>query len=373
MRLLCATLIILAGLAAAAQEGATPQARSDPHGQSVSAVRPVLANVPLVHLSARGEPVVTSEPIAPVYGSIRCDQSGGVYFSVAEDLRNPLSGPIVRLSRASRTAVKFNLHGVPDFAGKQLYFSRFALGSGGEVYIVATLTPSSENDAGAQYLVAFSQDGTYRWKTKLPRRFDTLRFVALPSGDFLVSGLELPPDRNSVKEPRKAFTVIMDADGNIKRQLTSKQEQQGYAVDLKVGTVSDPAITFADAELGPDGYIYMLNPGALPVVEVRSQAGNKIRELRLASPIEGAQASDLKIANGSLSILFQGPMEVDPIKGTKKRKVEIVTYNSLSGEPIRRYESRAIKGMLGCYEQDHFTFIVPNGANFSLVTADTQP
>jgi hypothetical protein len=373
MRIRYAMLLVLVGLLTAQAQDPGSEMRKLPVQEPTPPRETFPATIPLVHLRPSGDPFITPQAVAPVYGAIHCDQDGGVFLAIADDLKHPLSGPIVRLSRGSRSGVRFDLHRVPGFAGRDLHFTQFSVAPGGEVYVIVTLSVSSENDPEAQYLVAFSGDGTYRWKAKFDSGFDTLRFLALPSGDFLVSGLELPSSKESAGQRRKAFTAIVDSDAKIKRQLSSQEEREGYEIDAEVHTVRNPVVTFSDSQMGPDGYIYVLKPAPLPVVEVLSQAGTKVRELRLISPIDGAQPWDLKVTQGSISLTFQGPRELVPGSGARKSKVEFVTFNSMSGEPILRYESSAIKGMLGCYERDRFTFVVPQGTNFALVTADTHP
>jgi len=277
---------------------------------------------------------------------LKCDGAGNIYGRFGS------GGPSVfQVSKFAPDGAKkssYSYQSEPDL--KAAFLEDFAVGDSGEVY---ELLSARKNRS---FLVAFRADGEVDEKAEIAigRPLNLSHIVALAGGRVFVSG-SLAGDELG-RNAGKPFNAILDDGGNLIREITLKDDASPKeAKTADPNGDANPAVRWGRAVGGDDGNIYVMRQGAPAVVYVVSPGGGLVRKLKIASPLEKAQAIDLRVNRGRLAIEFSLPDAPD-VSDTRIRVADAYTGRSIADYAITPQMSEAV----ACYQNDgndRFTFL----------------
>jgi hypothetical protein len=352
MRLYCWPILLSFSIVAAELAAQVPSGQAPPGA---------VVEVPNIVIDKTGDPIPTQVGFGSVFGPIHCDDSG-IYFRANTGRADPLKGPVIRLSADGKNSVEFDPRKAPGVSGS---FSalHYSVDAGGRVYQLVVMTTLKDEEVESEFfLLGFSKDGAYASKNSIDLSIRPYVFLALSSGDLLISGVA----EGKAKEPPRSFTGLFDAYGRLKRQVGDAAER---AADSK-HPPPRPTLHLDSARVGPDGYLYVLRATSPARIEILGESAELIREVRLQPPFKDAQAMELHVVPGRLMVAYQGPQETDPQSKAKRRKVRVAVYDSMTGELLVTYEFR-VKGMLACYGPTDITFLtVTPQSKFAILRAE---
>ncbi len=317
----------------------------------------------LAKLVPSGDPIETAQPVlAGFVGPVRCYYGVAYLRPIAPDIDQPLSTPLIGLSLDGKFRVQFDLKSVPEFSEKQFVSPIYAVDKSGSVYFIVRLiddtSKSPDHSHEKTYIVKFSADGTYSSTVTLDQTLWPYSLAVFPSGNMLISGTYRAPYEQGTGSP-KSITAIFAGDGRLKRELTSQRGNAGDATNPKPMAAND-------AVMGPDDLLYILKYGREPTLQVWSEAGEEVRELKLKPPFKNASGADtLLVTQGTIAVRFEGPVTNDPAA------IVYGIYDSYTGQP-RRYYEESIKGRMICLEGEQFTYLIMKSEHYAFQRVEGQ-
>src|ERR1700687_370846 len=279
---------------------------------------------------------------APILGNIACGSDSSVYFRVQQANHNPLEAPITRLS-PDGSAKTIDLRNGTGFAG-HFYVFAFNVDTDGVIYAVA------KQDADSHwYLVSFDKNGQYTGKVPLQESVRASFLLPMKKTRFLISGIE--PDSKQGSSVTSIFNELGESVKSIK--LT---DDDAAATPMPEAGTFNPSIQLGAAEVGPDGYTYILKASGYPKAQVIDSDGNTIRFLTLTPPAESARAYGFHVlGGGSIAVEYQ----TDPAQpNAAERYVEL--YNAATGKPSVTYLAGGI-GIVACSSGNSLLLMKPTG------------
>lgn len=315
----------------------------------------------LAKLAPSGDPIETPQPVLDGFvGPVRC-YSGTAYLRpIPPDIDQPLSVPLIALSLDGKSRVQFDLKNVPEFAGKQFLSPIYAVDKSGNVYFIVRVvdlgSKSSDHSQEKIYVVKFAADGTYSSTTTLNQILWPHSLAVFPSGNMLISGTNRAPYEEGTGSP-KSITAIFFADGRLKRDLTSSRDDIANSKTI---------VDANDAVMGPDDLLYILKYGAEPELQVWSEAGEEVREIKLKPPFKNTTRADtLLVTPGTIAVRFEGPVTDKPAA------IVYGIYDAYTGQP-RRYYEESIKGRMICLEGEQFTYLIMKSDHYAFQRVEGQ-
>ena len=287
-------------------------------------------------------PQRTQLPSSAVFGSPQCDSSGNIYLRYATPSHGSYSSSIARIE-GDGSMQTVSLSPLPDAAdhGHTLIFAADRSGSLHE--IVRAADDSDRQDAGThvEYL-RYDSDGDLRSNVIFSGEFIPSSFLPLPNGDFFASGVDLQPTDDGVSE--NVVSGVFGPDARLRERLRplSAAKTTGPAS----GNAASDGDDFPGAQtvrLGDDGNIYMLLASDHATVNVVSQSGTILRQLKLQEPFETDVASDMWVSGNRLLVVYEGEAD-DP-----KDSYVYMLYDTQSGDLIRAYKPQFL-GTVACFQ-----------------------
>jgi hypothetical protein len=258
--------------------------------------------VPNLRLRVTEEKSAAWLPRAPTLRPIKCDARGNLY------LRNylpprPLAAPVVKISPEGEAKGTFSLEAVGGFTESTI--SDFAVGPGGEVYILAI--GAKEHQEPEVDVFAFAEDGSYRWNVKLEEFFSADHLAFFPSGEFLVAGTRrgkaapVPPGagpeaaREKTPPVLEPYTAVFDRGGRVVRKLTLPGDVQlgDASLSAEQKFAVQAAISVGTAVTGDDGNVYLMRRTEKALVFVLSADGTVVRRFELEPPSAKMRATNM--------------------------------------------------------------------------------
>lgn len=295
----------------------------------------------------------------------QCDDSGNIYLRPITGAGSAFQEPVVKLDgQGHLTRFSPAIPGMP----KDFYVFAFTA-SQGRLYEFVMGT-DEETKEGLQYLVAFTADGDYMWKSPVKPLMRPTVFLSLPSGDFLIAGVRIEKEYKG-----KGVIGLFGRDGELKRSLKSQGDdpEPGKKANPSTQKVewTNPTIELAEAKLGGDGYIYFRRGSSPPVIQVLDTTGELVKALTLMEPFPQAEVNEFWVSGGRLFVAYQGPTTKDE-KGKPHVRTLFSLYDAGSGELLANYASKS-GGSVVCFDARDITelTVAPDG-RFAIAHAPLQ-
>ncbi len=290
---------------------------------------------------------------------VKCDHEGSLYFRSLDGQRARIAVRTLRkVGRDGTLKAKYSLESAPELTG--LDVQDFGVSSDGRVY--ATAASPSEI-----FVIEFDEGGTFKSKTKLARLFKPTQLAVFKSGEFLISGVELPESSETV-EP-DAFTGIFGRDGRLIRAISvseAKRKEADQPKDQETDlTGINPEVEFGFALMGDDGNAYLLRSAYPAVIYVISSGGEILRTLKidLGRSYVSASPRTMFVAQGKLLLLFSDD---------KESFFELADVET--GEVQAEYFGTPELGeALGCYTGTELIFLGVKNGKLQLTHAEPGP
>jgi hypothetical protein len=302
-------LLAFAGLFSGLSVAQTSSGTSDPPAKS-PVPGPVVAGSTIA-LRVSSTMNVASEMGGAFLGHSKCDADGNLYIpKYARD--RPLLGPVVKIDRA---------YG-------------FSPASDGGMYQLAqsgVLKPRI-------YVLQFSADGSPSSSTLLDAEFEAYTFAAFAEGNFLVSGVKR--DLQNKSDRGRNFTAVFSADGRELAELSFQEPQESAKAQPgkanKAGAEKPPpTLDLAEAEVGSDGYLYVMRFSSPALVYVIAPSGKIMKTIKVAAALEDALPSGFHVSGNQMALSFWN----------ENRQSQTVVV--ADGQTGRRIASYADSGGLG--------------------------
>jgi hypothetical protein len=363
MRLLSTVACALISFSGYAQTNSAPAPLGKVPDSKPNASQPIFA------LHASSTMNVASE-VGGAFSSAKCDAEGNLYIRKFA-LDRPLLGPVVKIDRDGRRVALFD-----PAAFSQLALDRadaFSPAADGGLYQVAQRGISNPTI----HVLHFGSDGAPSSPTRLDADFEVYTFAAFADGNFLLSGMKR--DVSNKNDRGQNFTAVFSADGRELARLSFRDSAATAGVATKAGVKSAqeqdakdsgktaPMLDLADAEVGSDGYLYVMRPSSPPLVYVIASSGKIMQTLKVVAPTAGALPGAFHVSGNRLAISFWNE---------KSQSQTLVVVDAQSGEKIATY---ADPGELGnsfaCYSANDgvFTFLkLGEGNEMGVIRAEAQ-
>ncbi len=121
-----------------------------------------------------------------------------------------------------------------------------------------------------------------------------------------------------------------------------------------------------DAQVGPDGNIYILRRSSSPTMQVINESGDAVRSLTLAPPMPDSSVTNFYIAQRSLLVAFQTKQK----EGT--HTMQYALYDLQGGKLLRTYYLPPRTGLLTCFSGEEVTILTHRNGYFAIATADVK-
>ena len=235
----------------------------------------------------------------PLHLPVRCDQDGNIYFRGFEQ-GNP-SSPVLRVNPKNDSAITYLLDNEPDLRLSPV--QDFSVAPDGGLYELV-------QGPDAVYVASFSEDGTFKSKTKLEKQFWAAHLTVLPGSlGFLVTGSELPKKGGP---PPDVVTAIFNDSGKVIRNLAFKHDtavlnkppQGAPSVDNYLADKAMLPLAIGDIQSGIDGNLYIMRASNPPIVLVLDASGQLIRRITVEPPEAGMEIGTMQISGGMIAFLF---------------------------------------------------------------------
>jgi hypothetical protein len=343
-------------------------------GQSSSAAQPKpekkkkAGEPPVGHLVRAREIPIPSEIATSIAVPLACDGDGNIFLQTEN---SGVSG-VRKLSPKGERLAVFQPSANPDL--KLDGVGNFALGQGGELYQFAFPHEIT------RYLLAFKSDGTYKSAIKLHPGFPWMpsALAVLPSGNFLISGLEDDRDHHAAMWP---ITGIFSSDGSLLKEIKLQDDDDirdmAASGDARVASPTNQwanrAVEFSRMEAASDGNIYLMRWTTPAIIYAISPGGEVVRRFTVDPGEADYKPVEMHISGNRIALLFFQPQTMETrMKIVDLEGHEIATYDEA------RAEGKAKFGLLGtvfaCYtaNPESFTFLT-TGANDTLELAIAEP
>ncbi|MBI2677266.1 MAG: hypothetical protein HYX28_00635 [Candidatus Koribacter versatilis] len=280
-----------------------------------------------------------------MFGPIRCDAHGGIYYRPVGALNSAFESPVIRVE-ADKSSTRFTFDSVEGLP-RELYAFTFDVDPAGRVYALVAARDQTAN--ASIYVLAFSNEGEFLRKTRLEVTFrPSGAFLALPNDTFLISGVK---DVSNPEEPQPAFVALF-RDGRIIRPLLTTPKASAKKRDPSKPGILDPVLQFAQAAKDREGTIYLLKATSPPQVDVFSATGTLIRSVTLAFPFPGARPAAFFVDGSHPLVMYQPPQGAP----AKEYRLFYTKYDARTGEPIVTYLQQQF-GTMACVEDGEVTFL----------------
>jgi hypothetical protein len=350
------TLVGCAALSATLAEGQNSSASAD-------ASTPIPVSGSTIALRASSTMNVVSEMGGAFMSSSKCDADGNLYIrKFAMD--RPLLGPVVKIDRDGKRVALFD-----PAAFSQLGLERsdaFSPASDGGLYQIA----QSGGLKPRIYVLHYSSDGSPAAPALLDADFEVYTFAAFAGGNFLVSGLRR--DAQNKEDHGRNFTAVFSADGRELVRLSFEEAGHGKAgaglkLQPKDAAKVAPALDLSDAEVGADGYLYVMRPSSPALVYVIAPSGKIMQTLKVAAPQTGAMPNAFHVSENRLAIVFSQDENHGPV---------VVVADAQTGAKIASYETpTGLGASFACFSANDgvFTFLkLGEGNALEVVRAEAQ-
>jgi hypothetical protein len=341
-------------------------------GQNGSASAEAAASIPVsastITLRASSTMNVVSEMGGAFMSSSKCDADGNLYIrKFAAD--RPLLGPVVKIDADGKRVALFD-----PAAFSQLALERadaFSPASDGGLYQIA-------QSAGLKpriYVLHYASDGSPASPARLDADFEVYTFAAFAGGNFLVSGVRR--DAQNKDDHGRNFTAVFSADGRELARLSFEEAGRGKAgaglkLQPKDAAKVAPALDLSDAEVGADGYLYVMRPSSPALVYVIAPSGKIMQTLKVTPPLLGAMPNAFHVSGNRLAVVFANGG--DP--GQENRGSAVVVADAQTGGTIASYAAPAAPGAsFACFSANDgvFTFLkLVEGNALEVVHAEAQ-
>jgi hypothetical protein len=331
--------------------------------QSNSGMSDTAAPIPIssstIALRASSTMNVVSEMGGAFMSSSKCDADGNLYIrKFAMD--RPLLGPVVKIDADGKRVALFD-----PAAFSQLGIERadaFSPASDGGLYQIA----QSGGLKPRIYVLHYSSDGSAAAPALLDADFEVYTFAAFAGGNFLVSGVRR--DAQNKDDHGRNFTAVFSADGRELAQLSfddvAGRGKAGRKGQLKSAA---PALDLSEAEVGGDGYLYVMRPSSPALVYAIAPSGKIMETLKVAAPLAGAMPNAFHVSENRLAIVFSQDENQGPA---------VVVADAQTGEKVARYAAAVALGTsFACFSANDgvFTFLkLGEGNALEVVRAEAQ-
>jgi hypothetical protein len=307
---------------------------------------------------------IPSEMAGAFMNPAKCDAEGNLYIrKLAMD--RPQLGPVVKIDSDGQRAALFD-----PAAFSQLALDRadaFSPAPDGGMYQIAqsgVLMPRI-------YVLHFSSDGSASSPVKLDADLEVYTFAAFADGNFLISGVQ----RKSLdaKDRGHNFTAVFSADGRELAQLTfaelnkSAQSEAKGTSSAKADDKSPPTLDLADAEVGSDGFLYVMRGSSPALVYVIASSGKIMKTLKVGTEVRDSAPAAFHVSSNRLAISFWDE---------KEQRQTVVIADAQTGRKIASYADPGGLGpSLACYSANDgvFTFLkLGEGNSLQVIHAEAQ-
>jgi len=304
----------------------------------------------------------------------KCDADGNLYIrKYAMD--RPLLGPVAKIDPDGKRIALFD-----PAVFSQLALDRadaFSPASDGGMYQIAqsgVLKPRI-------YVLHFSSDGSPASPTLLDAEFEVYTFAAFANGNFLVSGVKRDVrDRN---DRGRNFTAVFSTDGRELAQLSfpeadgtakvkAKSNAEGRQNEARKNAEKDPAkpapkLDLADAEVGSDGNLYVMQGSSPALINVIAASGKILQTLKISAPVPGAVPSAFHLSGNRLAISFWDE---------ESQSQTVIIADAQTGRKIASYsDATGVGASFACYSANEgvFTFLkLGEGTALEVIRAEAQ-
>ena len=332
-------------------------------GQNGSASAEAAASIPVsastITLRVSSTMNVVSEMGGAFMSSSKCDADGNLYIrKFAAD--RPLLGPVVKIDADGKRVALFD-----PAAFSQLALERadaFSPASDGGLYQIA-------QSAGLKpriYVLHYASDGSPASPARLDADFEVYTFAAFAGGNFLVSGVRR--DAQNKDDHGRNFTAVFSADGRELARLSFEEATgRGKAGAKRQLKSAAPALDLSEAEVGADGYLYVMRPSSPALVYAIAPSGKIMQTLKVAAPQTGAMPNAFHVSENRLAIVFSQDENHGP---------SMVVADAQTGRKIASYAAPVGLGAsFACFSANDgvFTFLkLGEGNALEVVRAEAQ-
>jgi hypothetical protein len=332
-------------------------------------------------LRATATATVASEMGGAFMSPAKCDADGSLYIRKFGGDR-PLLGAVVKIGEDGKRAAVFD-----PAAFSQLGLERadaFSPASDGGIYRIAQtggLKPRV-------YVLNFSSDGSASSSTRLDADFEVYTFAAFADGNFLLSGVRR--DAQDKNDRGRNFTAVFSADGRELAQLsfpdalkttgaekanpktaaparTQVQNAEKPGEQTSTGEKAAPTLDLADAEVGRDGYLYVMRGPSPAVVYGIASSGKIMKTIQVPTSVHGGRPSAFHVSGNRLAVSFQNE---------DSDRANMVVADAETGRKIAAYrDSTGEETMFACYAADEgvFTFLrLGDGNTLEVIRAEAR-
>jgi hypothetical protein len=281
---------------------------------------------------------------------INCDKNGAIYvqpeFLADANASSIVSSAIIRINADGSTA-RFSAN-LPNSQNRASYVLGHAVDRDGRVFLFTT-RPGPGNHVT---ILELSADSSFVSTIDLNRELHPGLFAVLPSGDFLVGGVEQAEKDVST---RKSVLWRFGPDGRFQREFFSASRKADLDPRTKQPVAINPTESFTSLQIGDDNNIYILQPGSPAKVVVFDETGVKQRTLRLDAPPQATLDIFLFVGGGRVVVPFRSTETGANGKKVSKRIFRV--YDAQTGIAEIDYVS-AFPGIVACLDNNDFEFLV---------------
>jgi hypothetical protein len=207
----------------------------------------------------------------------------------------------------------------------------------------------------------FSADGILQSRTTLdPPAILPYQFIAFPSGEFLVSGLERVHSSKFLGATR-SFTAIYDAHGHLIKRLLFPEDEEidaaAEAGDARYNFIAiggNRGVSSGKAALGSDGNTYLMRRTSPATVFVISADGELLRTLKIEPENFGQMPRSMQVSDGKIAVEFSLHCAGNICDGSSFSVADATT-----GQKLADYADTSVYGDFACYsaKPERFTFL----------------
>ena len=306
--------------------------------------------VPQVDLPDPSSPTRTQLPhTGRILGQVTCDRNGAVYLQpqFVEDpsASTGASSPIVRITSDGSTTRFAAPSGSQEYS--HTYIVGHAVDRDGRVFLL-TMRPGPGDHLT---ILQLAEDSSVASTTELDRELRPGLFAVLPSGDFLIGGVETG-DNNSAT--RKSVLSLFGRDGRFEREFLSASSKVDIDPQTKQAVAINPTESFGSLQIGDDNNIYVLLPGSPPRISVFDETGAKLRTLKLDAPPQARLHPEFFVSGGRIVVPYWSTQKAND-KTVDKRIFR--TYDAQTGIAQIDYAS-TFRGAVACVDHNDLIFLV---------------
>ncbi|GEM_PF-2804810 len=278
---------------------------------------------------------------------LKCDNSGNITTRL---VANDTMENFVRISAGGGGATVFSVTGPQIEVDRPRLIDFASLGP--EVFALI------EDVEHRPMILRYNSDGRFIDKIEIKRIVKPLQLAAFDSGEFLISGKEIPESQQATKSETGPFLGIFGADGNLRKRIELAKDVQTNPASSK-HSAPDPAYEMALAAsvlvMGDDGFAYLMrraNDG--PIFKISGE-GEVVASFRIQPPAGARNSGLLAVAHGLLAVEF---MQFKP-QSTELKSVLLQLIDGFDGKIVLRagHADPAIGPSLACYDRGEFVFL----------------